>query len=364
MVKMRAHILFPFDLGLELDFAGHDAEEMFKQVSSRKSAEVRFAGQVFADATVATQIYKFGVGTIEIAFDLDVDLPEAAKISCFAENIQVGKMPIVKYCQSHVDGVIQRASAYADYRYEKRLEEADLLPIFVIGETLQKNDAEPIHVSEAFMRRHRKELYGIVAGEPRYEDLSEFVLERGKLQNYGYYEDEMILIERFGAVVYSREASTVLNLIKVAYSQYWSLKSYNFLLDRELDDAQHALEHLPPYYKFWLIPRQYQRFSMEAMDFGRDKLAIVESLYSVGPTIPRIDADWHLRTLYASIRKVFTIEDLYKMVDTKLARIEEAYNSAREFLSTNFFILLDIIFFVSLAWSVIDTILLLQIAHR
>src|ERR1035437_9221494 len=364
MVKMRAHILFPFDLGLELDFAGHDAEEMFKQVSSRISAEVRFAGQVFADATVATQIYKVGVGTIEIAFDLDVDLPEAAKISCFAENIQVGKMPIVKYCQSHVDGVIQRASAYADYRYEKRLEEADLLPIFVIGETLQKTDAEPIHVSEAFMRRHRKELYGIVAGEPRYEDLSEFVLERGKLQNYGYYEDEMILIERFGAVVYSREANTVLNLIKVAYSQYWSLKSYNFLLDRELDDAQHALEHLPPYYKFWLIPRQYQRFSMEAMDFGRDKLAIVESLYSVGPTIPRIDADWHLRTLYASIRKVFTIEDLYKMVDTKLARIEEAYNSAREFLSTNFFILLDIIFFVSLAWSVIDTILLLQIAHR
>src|SRR5579872_4217219 len=98
-MRMRAHILFPFDLGLELDFTGHDAEEMFKQVSSRKSAEVRFDGQLFSEATVATQIYKFGVGTIEIAFDLDTDLPVAARISCITENIQVGKMPIVKYCQ-------------------------------------------------------------------------------------------------------------------------------------------------------------------------------------------------------------------------------------------------------------------------
>src|ERR1035438_3838972 len=296
-MRIRAHILFPFDLGLELDFTGHDAEDMFKQVSSRKSAEVRFEAQVFSEATVSTQIYKFGVGTIEIAFDLDTDLPEVARISCFAENIQVGKQPILKYCQSHVDGVIQRASKYADYRYENRLEEADLFPVFVIGEPLKKNAEEPIHVSETFIRRHRKELYGIVAGEPRYEDLSDFVLERGKLQNYGYYEDEMILIERFGAVVYSREGATMLDLIKVAYSQYWSLKSYNFILDRERDDAQHALEPLPPYYKFWLIPSQYQRFSVEAMDFGRDKLAIVESLYSVGPTIPRIRSEEHTSEL-------------------------------------------------------------------
>ena len=93
-MRMRAHILFPFDLGLELDFAGHDAEEMFRQVSSRKTADVRFDDQVFSDASVTTQIYKFGVGTIEIAFDLDTDLPEAARISCFTENIQVGKRTI------------------------------------------------------------------------------------------------------------------------------------------------------------------------------------------------------------------------------------------------------------------------------
>jgi hypothetical protein len=124
------------------------------------------------------------------------------------------------------------------------------------------------------------------------------------------------------------------------------------------------LKHLPPYYKFWRIPQKYQRFSTEALDFSRDKLAIVDSLYSAMSNVPHIEADWHLSSLYSSIRKVFSVEDLYKIVDTKLGRIEESYNSTREFLSTNFFILLDIVFFATLIWSVIDTILLWHIAHR
>lgn len=365
-MQIQAHFLFPFDMGLELDFTGKDAQEIFKEIFSRKMTNLFFEGHVYAGAAVATQIYKFGVGLIQISFQLDSDMSQAARLSCFAESLHVGKTPIVKYCQGLVDGVIKQASQYASYRYEKRLEEVDLFPVFVVrqGPTANGETANLIHDADDFIRKNRKALYGIVAGEPRYEDLSEFVLERGKLQNYGYYENEMILIERFGALVHSPEANTILNLIKLSYSQYWSLKAYNFILDRELDNAQRVLEHLPPYYKFWLIPNQYQRFSAEAMDFSRDKLAIVESLYSVGANIPRIDADWHLRTLYASVRRVFTIEDLYKTVEIKLERIEESYNSAREFLSTNFFILLDIIFFTSLTWSIIDTLLLWHIAHR
>ena len=139
-MQIRAHVLFPFDLGLELDFTGKDAEEIFKQVSSRKSATLSFEGREYANAQVVTQIYKFGVGTIEISFDFDGDLAQAARFSCYAENMIIGRQPIVKYCQSHVDGVIQKASEYADYRYEKRLEEAELFPIFVIGETLSPEE--------------------------------------------------------------------------------------------------------------------------------------------------------------------------------------------------------------------------------
>jgi hypothetical protein len=291
-------------------------------------------------------------------------MPEVARLACFAESMNVGHTPVVRYCQGLVQGVIETASKFANYRYEKRFEQDDLFPLFVLGEGLDnEGGARTPRSADAFIKKNRKALYGIVAGEPRYDDLSEFVLERDPLTNYGYYENEMVLAERFGALVYSPESQTIMEMIKLTYSLYWSLKSYNFILDRELDDAQRVLEHLPPYYKFWRIPNQYQRFSKEAMDFSRDKLAIVESLYTVGMKIPHIDDDWHLRTLYAGLRKAFTIDDWYRTVETKLERIEESYNSAREFLSTNFFILLDIIFFASLAWSIIDTVLLWNIAH-
>jgi hypothetical protein len=366
-LKIQSHFLFPFDLGLELDFTGEGAEEIFKEISSHKTARLFFEGRDHGEADVSIQVYKFGVGVIHIVFHLDVEISQAARLSCFAESVQVGHTPVVSYCQGLVHGVVKTASKFATYRYDKRFEEEDLIPVFVLGEGLDTGTGHTgkiIKEADAFIRKHRKALYGIVLGEPRYEDLSEFVLEREQLQNYGYYENEIILVERFGALIYSPESATILELIKLNYALYWSLKSYNFILDHELDSAQRVLEHLPPYYKFWRIPGQYQKFSVEAMDFSRDKLAIVESLYTVSMKIPRIDADWHLRTLYGSLRKAFTIDEWYRTVETKLERIEESYNSAREFLSTNFFILLDIIFFASLAWAVIDTCLLYNIATR
>ncbi len=355
--KVTSHLFFPFDLGLELDFAGKGARDLFKEISSRKMTQLGFENHLYPEADISTQIYKFGVGLLHLSARMELTLQEAARMSCQAEQLHVGKRPILTYCQGLVEGVIQHASPYASYRYEKRFAEADLFPVFVM-------DQAPGEEAEAFIRQNEKALYGIVAGEPRYEALSAFSLQRGKLENYGYYENEMVLIQRFGAVVHSAEAETILELIKLAYAQYWSLKAYSFILDRELDDAQDLLKHLPPYYKFWRIPHQYQRFSTEALDFSRDKLAIVESLYSVSGSVPHIEADWHLNTLYSSIRKVFSVEDLYKAVDVKLGRIEEAYNSTREFLSTNFFILLDIVFFATLIWSIIDTVLLWNIAHH
>src|SRR4029077_13175461 len=158
-------------------------------------------GHVYGDADVSTQVYKFGVGLIQISFPLDAELSQVARLSCFTESMQVGKSSIVKYCQGLGHGVIQQASKYASYRYEQRLEEEDLFPVFVIGESLSaaEESGKVIKEADTFIRRHQKALYGIVAGEPRYDDLSEFALEREQLQNFGYYENEIVLVERFGS---------------------------------------------------------------------------------------------------------------------------------------------------------------------
>jgi len=356
-MRSKINLLFPFDMGLELDFTGKDALNFFKEISVRRMGVISFEGKIFTNTEFSTQVYKFGVGMIHISFEMDEDINYLARFSTKIEKIRAGKMSIISYCQSLVDGLIARASKYATYRYERRLTEGEIFPIFVFSEP-------PAEDADGFIRKHQKAIFGLVAGEERYDSLSNFVLEQEKLTNYGYYENEMILIKRFGALVFSEESSTIMEMIKLAFAQYWSLRSYNFILDHELDTSQKLLSNLPPYYKFWKIPGAYQRFSSEALDFDRDKISIVDSLYNVVSNVPKVESDWHLSILHQNVNKVFNIEDLYKTVETKIERIAESYNSARDFLSTNFFILLDIIFFVSLVWSVLDTFLLWKLSSK
>jgi hypothetical protein len=345
-MKATVHFLVPFDLGLELDFVGRDAKEIVKEISSRPTANLAFQGRIFPEAKLTARIYKFGVGLIQISFTTDGDMDLFASLSCRAEAVSVGKTSMAVWARQLVDGLIERARPFASYQYERRLEKG------------------VVHDAEAFVGRHRKALFGIVAGEPNYDGLSDFVLEKEKLVNFGYYENELILIKRFGAVVSSEEVHTILDLVRLAYAVYWNLRGYNYFLDSEIDHAQKLLSELPPYYKLWVMPQRYQQFSREALGFGQDKLAIVDSIYNVSGNIPHIDSDWHLRTIYKNVEREFDIDDLSKAAEVKLGRIEESYNSARDFLSTNFFIAVEIVLILSLAWMVMDTTLLFVIAQK
>ncbi len=356
-MKTMVHIVIPFDLGLELDFVGADAKAIAKEVSKLSVKNVAFEGRAFTDVNLTANIYKFGVGLAELVFGVEGELDFLAALSCRTERMTVSGVPLTDWARSLVDGVIAGAKRFASHAYERRLEEVDPFPIFVLGQGV-------VESADGFIEGNRKALTGLVSGEPNYDSLSDFVLEQEKLRNFGYYENELILIKRFGAAVSSPEAGTILDLIRLAYSLYWSLRSYNFLLEKEIDQAQVLLANLPPYYKFWAMPARYQTFSREAMDFVRDKLAMVDSLHNVQAHIPRIDSDWHLRTIYKNVEKEFDIDELSKSVDTKLERIEQSYNSARDFISTNFFIAVEIVLILSLVWMVLDTSLLFLIARK
>lgn len=356
-MKTRIHLLFPFDMGLELDFTGKDATEFFKEISTHRAASISIDGKVFSETDFSTQVYRFGVGMIQISFDAEGDMEYLARLSCRIEMLHVGKMAVLPYCHSMVEGLISRAAKYATYRYERRLTNGEIFPIFELAE-------QPAEHADEFISKNERSLFGLLAGEEDFARLSTFVMRQEALVNYGYYDNEIVLIKRFGAVVFSDEDATIIEMIKLAFAQYWSLRSYNFILDHEMETSQKLLQKLPPYYKVWRILGAYQRFSSEALDFDRDKISIVDSLYNVVVNIPKVEADWHLRTLHQNVNRVFNIEDLHRTVETKISRIAESYNSAREFLSNNFFILLDIIFFLSLIWSIIDTFLLWKLSVK
>lgn len=355
--NVKVVLFFPFDLGLELDFAGKKTQEFVHEISSQGLPILSFQGKLFPHGRMESHLYRFGVGLIKISFWMEYDLNSCADMACNAEKITVGKVLISDWCQSLISEMIEKAQKFAAHRYDLRLKDNDIFPVFVFN-------PEQVGNADLFIRENYKALYGIVSGEPHFDRLSDFVFQKEPLGNFGYYENEVILLKRFGAVASSSESAVVLDLIALGYAQYWSIKSYHYYMDNEMSNAQKLLENLPPYYKFWSIPSRYQQFSREAIDFGKDKLSIIDSLYNISTDSPRIDNDWHLRTLNKSIAKVFNVEELYRTLETKLTRVEDSYNQAREFLSTNFFILLDIIFFLWLAWGIVDTLLLLSIARN
>ena len=356
-MKTDVVLLFPFDLGLELDFSKKQVKDIVHQVSSRELAGLSLDEQKFDAVRAEFRLYRFGIGLIEVSFSIDDKPDGCAAMACEADSINVAGEPILLWCQERAQELIHDAQQFATHRYDQRLEETEIFPVFIFQPSEVKS-------ADRFIRDHYKALYGITAGEPHFDRLSDFVFQRDPLANLGYYENELIVVKRFGAVVSSPESRTLLDLLSLVYAQYWSLKSYHFVLDGEVDTAQKMLENLPPYYKFWKIPAQYQAFSKDAIDFGKDKLSIVESLYNVSTDLPGIESDWHLRVIYKNLSRMFNVEDLYKTLEIKLDRIQESYNEAREFLSTNFFILLDFIFLLWLVWGVIDTLLLLNIARK
>jgi hypothetical protein len=356
-MKANVSLLIPFDLGLELDFVGKDAKEIVKEVSRRSAADLSFDGRTFSDVHLTAQLYKFGVMMIELSFSMEGEMSDFARLSCQTDSINVGKSTLDAWARSLVDGLVARARKFASYTYERRLDEGDVFPIFVFEKGILA-EVQP------FMDAHHKALYGIVAGGAHYDALSSFVLSQEKLVNFGYYENDLILIKRFGAVVASDEWRTILDLIRLAYALHWSLRAYSFLLDFEIDQAQRLLSHLPPYYKFWAMPRRYQVFSREAIGFAQDKLSIVDSLYNVSSNIPPVESDWHLRTIYKNVGGEFDVDNLSKEVEAKLDRVQQAYDSARELLATNFFIAVEIVLILSLAWMVLDTSLLFIIARK
>ncbi|MFH1260185.1 MAG: hypothetical protein ABII74_10340 [Elusimicrobiota bacterium] len=354
----KISLLMPFDMGLELDFASQDDELLYRELQVHHLKNLSLEQETFfLNAAINTHFFRFGIGLIEINFEFEGDIKECVRLVKKIGSFSVGCQSLKEYCRKLSLEVIEKAFPYASYRYALRLEEMEFFPIFLLAELPAEN-------LETFIKRHQKMLIGIVSGEYDYESLSDFILEKEPIKNLGYYNDELILIKRYGAVFCSKHDRELLDLLRFTYAQYWSLRSYNYILNRELSEAQILLKDLPSYTNVWATFRRYNHFSKEALEFSRDKLSIVDSLHNLVQSVQHIDSDWRLHTLYGYFNDSFEINQLYQTVDTKMARIESSYNNARDFLSTNFFIILDVIFFLSLAWSIIDTFLLWKLTAK
>ncbi|OQA91509.1 MAG: hypothetical protein BWY26_00929 [Elusimicrobia bacterium ADurb.Bin231] len=350
---MKCSILYPFDTGLELDFKPEPGFSVYKTMRKCSAGKAVLFNTDFGFADMDVRIYKFGCGLLTLSFAVDDNLQGLVNISCLSSHITIDDLGITEYCKKVSEDITKEAESFSNHKYETKLSDSEFFPVF----TAAKLDVSP----DSFIKKNLRILYGIISSDSDYEKFSEFILRQDMLINYGYYEDEIILIKRFGAFIASEEADIITDVIKLVIARWWLLRSYDYALETELDDAQKYLSKIPSGIRILGSFVHYNRFSRDSLDFSRENLEIISSVHS---SVREIDSDWHLSMLYKNIGKIFNTEELYKWVETKITRIEDSYDNARDFLSTNFFILLDVIFFLSLAWSIFDTLLLWKISVK
>ncbi|MFC1521060.1 hypothetical protein ACFL6Y_01490 [Elusimicrobiota bacterium] len=341
--------LYPFDLGMELKLPDKLPRYGREIANKQDAAHVLYKGQNLGPASISAFVYAFGVGMIKISFNFKGTLGSACDLSINAENIRLDRYTLPIYLRNEAEAVIARTKAFASFIYADRLEGSDeIFRLFSIPYEQEKIDAS------TFIRKNYKTLFGIVTGEPSFNELSDYALKQESLKNIGYYDKEAILIKRFGAIIYSKEDAILKDLISLALAQFYNLKSSNFFLERSLLRAQRVLNEQPPFKYFWKIPKAYQRLSSEQTEFSKAKIALTESLYSTsvpGGDIPEIDSDWHLRSVHKEILSTFETDELLQAARARLETVDTIYSNLRDHLSTVFFIFLD---FVFLAWLTVD----------
>lgn len=353
----KIHLLYPFDLGAEFNFSAESGKTFKKELRLGEKPLLSYGGKVFRDVEITAEVFSFGSCVIDISFSDETEYDFLANLSSNCENIKADKGTLIEYCETLARGVEERVRGFRKKEYSTRLKTRELFPVFIQA-------GEMHYHTDKFLEKNLNAILGIIGGENRYDKLSPFILNSEAPQNIGYYSDEIILVKRYGALIHSSGWANIMDLIKLCVAQYWGLKSYDLYFNSEITTAREYLDDIPPYYRVVKIFKKYNRFSTDAIDFDIDKLSITHSLYTLSPFEVEIEPDWHMITVYKSIRNAFGMEELYRNLEVKIDRLENSYSNAREFLSTNFFILLDLIFFLSLVWSILDTVLLFIMATK
>ncbi|MBI4063090.1 MAG: hypothetical protein HY401_02195 [Elusimicrobia bacterium] len=342
ILPVRVRCLYPFDLGMELDLK---EIRYSKEVTRQHPGEILFKGKSLGESELLGYIYPFGIGMLELSFNLNDNLERASELAIASDRIHVGRYALTVFFQSQVNLALARARLYARSANAQRVEsDGEVFNLFTVA---WQDDLG----ADAYLKKYRKTLFGMVTGDPSYARLSDYALQREALKNIGYYDEEIILINRFGAFIHSQEEETLRELVSLSLAQYFNVRAAGVLLEKSLLTVQRVLENQPHYYRFWKMPAAYQLVSREQRTFAKAKAALVESLNAVHVQSSHIESDWHLKSVHKEILTAFDTGDLSKITMRRMETIDSIYAHLGEHLSTMFFIFLD---FVFLAWLFVD----------
>ena len=362
--KIKCLLVYPFDTGLDLDFEKLLSYEGGKIVAAdRYYLEKKTPVKVFAtslegiklrgkslapEGRLEMSIYSFGMGMAMVSFSLEKEIKDLIEIAEGANRVEIEKKNILEYCSQLSRELIINLEDYAIRKYETRLEEEDIYPLFVMEEIPQGTKDV-----ETFVKRNERLLLGLMGGERDYRKFSDYVIKKNPIQNFGYYQDELIIIQDSGSLIHSPAmADTILSLVNLAYAQYWTLKAYNYLVERRLERSYELLSKARLLKTRSLYGLQTKKIRDQIFEAYESKLELISLIRDISD-VPKISEDWHLSRIYESLSQTFGLGELFNIVKEKIDEIEKAYQSVQEMLSTRRFTNLELWIIILIALEIL-----------
>ena len=111
-MKSKINLLFPFDMGLDLDFFDGGVVSVAKTLQHRRLPNITFFGTAYENADVESRIYKFGTGLISISVPRGNTLQTCAQISSMSSQIEISGTGFTAYCRNLAEDVIDMAHGH------------------------------------------------------------------------------------------------------------------------------------------------------------------------------------------------------------------------------------------------------------
>jgi hypothetical protein len=318
---VRAYYLFDVADTIDLTIGGGPA------AGSRAAAELPLGAQATSaylqfpvppvivsmpDATIAglpcsmrLKAYDYGVMSLRLTFDAAGTwnglVAMADRVRTDERIAAFAQASVLRFCDEHAGAL--------DDRHPPLIEDYFIIEIERFAEAVD---------AETLLGEHFTELAGLLLGERK--RLATTEAEEALRTRFSYHEDDLTIVQWDTAFVYDRSesASAIEDILEFANTQLLELRTYDALLDRELDGI----------YKIGSEkPARSLRGRREADQAESLRYLIVDvlELLDRSSNALKVVGDAYYARIYRAVGKRLGLAEWQRQIDTKLASVGDIY---------------------------------------
>jgi hypothetical protein len=255
---------------------------------------------------VRVKFFEYGVISLRCSFPVSGSWEELESVAARVRRSE----ELVAYATRTVERICDELASALDDRHPALIEDYFIVDI---------ERFEPRIDAERLLHDHSEALANILLGESG--SLSQGEIEESLRTRFSYYSDDLTIVQWDTAFVYDRTESSdaIADILEFANSQLIELRTYDALLDSELDHIYAAQ------------PGQRARsiFGRRESDFAENiRYIIVDVLELIdrSSNALKVVGDAYYARIYRAAAARLGLADWQRQIDTKLASVRDLYS--------------------------------------